>query len=112
MPQSGPQPRSLQQCERFSEDFLMIPKTIATLLMLFAFATVSANLASAQGTGFKGNGLEAVAASMAAIPMGAASTDEGPTEEASVYTGSWTATGKMMNVMTRDGWRVRMVPIC
>jgi len=34
----------------------MIPKTIATLLILFAFITVSANLASAQGTGFNGGG--------------------------------------------------------
>ena len=78
----------------------MIPKTIATLLILFAFATVSANLASAQGTGFKGNGSmgEAVAASMAATPMGAASTDEDPTEEASVDTGSWTATGTITAV--------------
>ena len=36
---------------------------------------------------------EVVAASMAATPMEAASTDEDPTEEASVDTGSWTATG-------------------
>jgi hypothetical protein len=35
---------------------------------------------------------EAVAAYMAVTPMGEASTDEDPTEEASVYTGSWTAT--------------------
>ena len=79
----------------------MIPKTIATLLILFAFATVSANLASAQGTGFKWQRIqwgEAVAASMAATPMGAASTDEDPTEEASVYTGSWTATGTITTV--------------
>ena len=41
---------------------------------------------------------EAVAASMAATPTGAASTDEDPTEEASVYTGSWTATGTITTV--------------
>jgi len=35
---------------------------------------------------------EAVAAYMAATPMGEASTDEDPTEEASAYTDSWTAT--------------------
>jgi hypothetical protein len=39
---------------------------------------------------------EVVAASIAATPMGAASTGEDPTEEA--YTGSWTATGTIATV--------------
>ena len=34
----------------------MAPKTIATLLILFAFATTGANLASAQGSGSGGSG--------------------------------------------------------
>jgi hypothetical protein len=41
---------------------------------------------------------EAVAASIAATPMEAASTDGDPTEEASVCTGSWTATGTITTV--------------
>lgn len=36
---------------------------------------------------------EAVATSMAVAPMGAASTDEDSTDEASLATDSWTATG-------------------
>ena len=35
---------------------------------------------------------------MAATPMGAASTDEDPTEEASVDTGSWMATDTITTV--------------
>ena len=77
---------------------------------------------------------EVVAASMAATPMGAASTDEDPTEEASGGYGfvdgygydndsgfpDWYGISSgydecplfRQRVMTRDGWRVRMVPIC
>jgi len=46
---------------------------------------------------------EAVAASIAATPMGAASTGEDPTEEASVYPGSWTATDTITTVELPTG---------
>ena len=79
----------------------MIPKKIAALLILFAFATASANSALAQGAGFNtkggGGGLHS-RNSHGAASMGAASTDEDPTEEASLDTGSWTATGTITAV--------------
>lgn len=46
---------------------------------------------------------EAVAASIAATLMGAASTGEDPTEEAQAYTGSATATGTMATVDFPNG---------
>jgi len=57
---------------------------------------------------------EAVAASIAAIPMGAASTDEDSTEEdsteeASEYTGSWTATGTITTVDLPTGMESLLV---
>ena len=74
----------------------MIPKTIATLLILFAFATVSANLASAQGTGFNGNGFNGRGGGSLHGRNSHGGGD--PTEEASVYPGSWTATGTITTV--------------
>ena len=69
----------------------MIPKTIATLLILFAFITVSANLASAQGTAFnRGGG--------GSLHSRNSHGGGDPTEEASVYPGSWTATGTITTV--------------
>jgi hypothetical protein len=114
----------------------MIPKTIATLLILSAFATVSANLASAQGTGFKGNGFNG----------GSGGSLHGRNSHGGGFHGrgshgrgfgvygfvdgygydndsrfpDWYGISSgydecplfRQRVMTRDGWRVRMVPIC
>jgi hypothetical protein len=136
MPQSGPQPRSLQQCERFSEDFLMIPKAIATLLILFAVATVSANLASAQGTGFKGNGFKGGGGGglhgrnhhgsgfhgrgSHGRGFGVYGFVDGYGYDNNIGFPDWYGISSgydecplfRQRVMTRDGWRVRMVPIC
>ena len=84
----------------------MIPKKIAALLILFAFATASANSALAQGAGFNtkggGGGLHSRNSHGGGFHgggfHGAASTDEDPTEEASLDTGSWTATGTITAV--------------
>ena len=131
MPQSEPPPRSLQQRDRFSEDFLMIPKTIATLLILFAFATVSANLASAQGTGFNGGGGGSLHSrnSHGGGFHGRGShgrgfgvygfvdgygydNDGGAPDWYGISSGYDECPLFRQRVMTRDGWRVRMVPIC
>jgi len=131
MPQSGPPPRSLQQRDRFSEDFLMIPKTIATLLILFAFATVSASFASAQGTGFNGGGGGSLHGrnSHGGGFHGRGSHGRGfgvygfvdgyGYDDGSGFP-DWYGISSgydecplfRQRVMTRDGWRVRMVPIC
>jgi len=131
MPQSGPPPRSLQQRDRFSEDFLMIPKTIATLLILFAFATASASFASAQGTGFKGGGGGSLHGrnSHGGGFHGRGSHGRGfgvygfvdgyGYDDGSGFP-DWYGISSgydecplfRQRVMTRDGWRVRMVPIC
>ena len=70
----------------------MITRIIATLLILSAFATVSANLASAQGTDFRRDGFNRGGGG-SFHGRGSGSTDEDSTEEASVDW--WTATGTM-----------------
>jgi hypothetical protein len=135
LPSSGP-PHAPQQRDRFSEDFLMIPKIIATLLILFAFATVSANLASAQGTGFNaggggslnsrnshGGGLhrrESHGRESHGRGLGiygfvdgyGYDNDRGFPDWYEISSGYDECPLFRQRVMTRDGWRVRMVPIC
>lgn len=131
MPQSGPPPRSLQQRDRFSEDFLMIPKTIATLLILFAFATASASFASAQGTGFNGGGGGSLHGRNShgggfhgrgshGRGFGVYGFVDGYGYDNGSGFPDWYGISSgydecplfRQRVMTRDGWRVRMVPIC
>jgi len=133
---AAPPPHALQQCERFSEDFLMIPKKIATLLILSAVATVSADLASAQGAGFNGGGGGSLHSrnSHGGGFHGRGSHGRGSHGRGFVgygfvdgygYDGNsgfpdWYGISSgydecplfRQRVMTRDGWRVRMVPIC
>jgi hypothetical protein len=112
----------------------MIPKTIATLLILFAFATVSANLASAQGTGFKGNGFNGGGGGslhgrtshgggfhgrgshgrgfVGFVDGSGYDNDGGFPDWYGISSGYDACPLFRQRVMTRDGWRVRMVPIC
>ena len=109
----------------------MTPKTIATLLILSAFATAGANSASAQGAGFGGGGFHGGGGGSF---HGGGFHGRGFHRRGSgVYgfvdgygyggyngDGDWygISTGYdecplfRRRVMTRDGWRVRMVPIC
>ena len=111
----------------------MIPKTIATLLILFASATVSANVASAQGTGFNaggGGGFNSRNSHGGGF-HGRGSHGRGPgvygfgdgygygyeghrgfPEWYGISSGYDECPLFRRRVMTRDGWRVRMVPIC
>lgn len=109
----------------------MIPKTIAMLLALCAFATVSANLASAQGTGFNGGGGGSLHSrnSHGGGFHGRGShgrgvgvygfvdgygydNDSGAPDWYGISSGYDECPLFRQRVMTRDGWRVRMVPIC
>ena len=114
----------------------MIPKTIATLLILFAFATVSANLASAQGTGFNGNGFNGRGGGSlhgrnshgggfhgrgyhgrgfgvsGFVDGYGYDNDSGFPDWYGISSGYDECPLFRQRVMTRDGWRVRMVPIC
>jgi hypothetical protein len=99
--------------ECFSEDFPMTPKTIATLLILSAFATAGANSASAQGGGFHGRGFHGRGVGGYGFVGGYGYGDDNG------Y-GDWYGISPdhdecplfRRRVRTRDGWRVRMVPIC
>jgi hypothetical protein len=115
----------------------MIPKTIATLLILFVFATVSANLAlaQAQGTGFKGNGFNGGGGGLHGRNshgggfhgrgfhgrgLGVYGFVDGYGYDNGGGFPDWYGISSgydecplfRQRVMTRDGWRVRMVPIC
>jgi hypothetical protein len=109
----------------------MIPKTIATLLILFAFATVSANLASAQGTGFNGGGGGSLDSrnshgggfhgrgshargfgGYGFVDGYGYDNDSGFPDWYGISSGYDECPLFRQRVMTRDGWRVRMVPIC
>ncbi len=114
----------------------MIPKTIATLLILFVFATVSANLASAQGTGFNGGGggsfhsrnshgggfhgrgfhgrgFHGRGVGVYGFVDGYGyDNDSGSPDWYGISSGYDECPLFRQRVMTRDGWRVRMVPIC
>ncbi len=113
----------------------MIPKTIATLLILAAFATVTTNLASAQGTGFKRDGLNGGGGGFHGRSFqgrglyGRGShgrgfgaygfldgygydNDSGSPDWYGISSGYDECPLFRQRMMTRDGWRVRMVPIC
>jgi len=114
----------------------MIPKTIATILILSAFATVSANLASAHGTGFKGDGLNRGSGGSlhgrnshwgglhgrgshrrgfggyGFVDGYGYDNDSGFPDWYGISSGYDECPLFRQRVMTRDGWRVRMVPVC
>lgn len=121
----------------------MAPKTIATLVVLLAFATTSANLASAQGSGSGGSGFRGGG------PNGGGANFRGRSSDGKGFhrrgfdrrgfqgqgfvgfglvdgygydngNGDWYGISSghdecplfRQRVMTRDGMRVQMVPIC
>jgi hypothetical protein len=109
----------------------MTPKTIATLLILSAFATAGANLASAQDRGFKGGdfheGRRGSFHNGGFHGRGSQGRVVGGYEFEGIYGygdnngyGDWYGISPghdecpffRKRVMTRDGWRVRMVPVC
>jgi len=114
----------------------MTPKTIATLLILSVFATTGANLASAQGSGFGGSGFRG-----GGFHGGGGGNFHGRSSHGNGFHGrglvgyglvdgygygydngyaDWYGISPgygecplfRQRVVTRDGWRVRMVPIC
>jgi hypothetical protein len=114
----------------------MIPKTIVTLLILSAFAAVTADLASAQGAGFKGDGLNKGGGGgfhgrsfQGRGPYGRGSrtrgfggygfvdgygydSDSGYPDWYGISSGYDECPLFRQRVMTPDGWRVRMIPVC
>jgi hypothetical protein len=114
----------------------MTLKTIATLLILFAFATTGANLASAQGSGsggggfhgggggnfhgrsshgngFHGRGFHGRGFVGYGIVDGSGyGYDNGYADWYGISPGYDECPLFRQRVMTRDGWRVRMVPNC
>jgi hypothetical protein len=119
----------------------MTPKTIATLLILFAFATIGANLASAQGSGFGGSGFRGGGfhgggggnfhgrsshgrgfhgrgfhgrgfVGYGFVDGYGYGDDNGPPDWYGISPGYDECPLFRQRVMTRDGWRVRMIPIC
>ena len=108
----------------------MIPKSIATLLILFALAAVSADVASAQGTGFSGGGGSSLHGRSfhgggfnrrgfhgrgfgvyGFVDGYGYENDSGP-DWYGISSGYDECPLFRQRVMTRDGWRVRMIPIC
>jgi len=114
----------------------MIPKTIVTLLILSAFAAVTADLASAQGTGFKGDGLNggggggfqgrsfqgrgAYGPGSRTRGFGGYGFVDGSGYDSGSGYPDWYGISSgydecplfRQRVMTPDGWRVRMIPVC
>jgi len=129
----------------------MTPKTIATLLVLLAFATTGANLASAQGSGPGGSGSGGGAFKGGGFPGGGGGNFHGRGHHGNGFHGrgfhgrglrgpgfvgygivdgygygydngypDWYGISSgydpcplfRQRVMTRDGWRVRMIPVC
>jgi hypothetical protein len=136
-----PQSRALQQRECFSKDFPMAPRPIATVLILFAFATTGANLASAQGggsggSGFRGGGLHGGGGGdfhgrgahgsgfhgrgfrgpgfvgYGILDGYGYGYDNGYPDWYGISSGYDPCPLFRQRVMTRDGWRVRMIPVC
>jgi hypothetical protein len=133
-----PHSRALQERECFSKDFPMTPKAIATLLILLALATTGANLASAQGSGPgssgsggsshgggggnfhgrgpHGNGFHGGRHGPGFVGYGILDGygygDNGYPDWYGISSGYDPCPLFRQRVMTRDGWRVRMVPIC
>jgi hypothetical protein len=124
--------RRVRSGMRAFKDFPVIPKTIATLLALCAF---SANLASAQGTGFKGTGFNGTGFNGEVVAASTAATHGGGFHGRGSYRRSFGRYGFVdgyrydnnsafpdwygissgydecplfrQRVMTRDGWRVK-----
>jgi hypothetical protein len=108
--------------ESFSEDVPMTPKTIATLLILSGFAIAGANSASAQGGDFRGGGFYGGDNGF----VGGYGNGGGYGKEGGYGNGGDKGYGDWYGispghkecplfrkrVMTPDGWRVQMVPIC
>jgi len=109
----------------------MRPKTIATLLILFAFATGGANSASAQGRdvvggGFQGGGGDSFQggsldgrgfdrrgfSQYGFVGGSGYGNDNGYGDWYGISSGHNECPLFRQRVMTRDGWRVRMVPNC
>jgi hypothetical protein len=114
-----------------SEDFPMPQKTIATLLILSAFAIAGANSASAEGGGFRGGGFHDGSGgfhgrgfhkrSSPVVVGGYGYADNnGSGNGTGDGTGDWYGISPghdecplfRKRVMTPDGWRVQMVPVC
>jgi hypothetical protein len=103
----------------------MTPKTIATLLIL-SFATAGANSVSAQDGGFKGGGFRGgdrdgggfhgrgVHGRVVGGFVGGAGygDDNGYRDWYGISSGHDECPLFRKRVMTPDGWRVRMVPLC
>lgn len=132
--------------EYFSKDFPMTLKTIATLLILSAFATTGANPASAQGNGFGGSGFRAGGShgggggnfkgrgshgngfhgrgfhgrgfhgrgfvGFGLVDGYGSGYGNGYPDWYGITPGYDECPLFRQRVMTRDGWRVRMIPIC
>jgi hypothetical protein len=117
------------------KDFLMAQKTIATLIILSAFAIAGANSALAEGGGFRGGGFHDGRGgfhgrgfhkrSSPVVVGGYGYADDngsgnGPGNETANRTGDWYGISSghdgcplfRKRVMTPDGWRVQMVPVC
>jgi hypothetical protein len=104
----------------------MIPKTIATLLILSAFATVGASSASARDGGFKGGGFHGGGGgrfhggAFHGRGVGGYGFVGGYGYGDDNGYGDWYGISPdhdecplfRRRVRTRDGWRFRMVPIC
>ena len=96
----------------------MTPKTIATLLILSAFAIAGANSASAQGGDFRGgdfhggdNGFVGGNGSGEGYGYGNGG-DKGYGDWYGISSGHKECPLFRKGVMTPDGWRVLMVPVC
>jgi hypothetical protein len=106
----------------------MTPKTIATLLILSAFATAGANSASAEGGSFKGGGFHGggfhgrsfhgrgfhgrVVGGYGFVGGYGYDDDNGYGDWYGISSGHDECPLFRRRVMTRGGWRVRMVPVC
>jgi hypothetical protein len=120
-----------------SEDFPMAQKTIATLLILSAFAIAGANTASAEGRGFRGGGFHdgsggfhgrgfhkrsspvvvggIVVGGIVVGGYGYADnngTGNGYGDWYGISSGHDECPLFRKRVMTPDGWRIQMVPVC
>ena len=109
----------------------MIPKTIVTLLILSAFSAATADLASAQSTGFKGDGLNGGGGGgfhgrsfqgrgphargfgvYGFVDGSGYDSDTGYPDWYGISSGYDECPLFRQRVMTPDGWRVRMIPVC
>ena len=97
----------------------MTPKTIATLLILSAFAVAGAKSISAQGGDFRGgefhggdNGFAGGYGSGGGYENGGGNRDKRYGDWYGISSGHNECPLFRKGVMTPDGWRVQMVPIC